>query len=726
MDPLRLVLENFMGHRYTDIDCTLFNSVLIVGKSKHDDQFSNGAGKSTIFKAVEFVLFGEYETKTIDKIVRRGCDRARVIFDFSLSGQTFRVQRTRNKKSGKSDLRMWEKKGDTWHDVTQKTSTELEHELAKMIKISYQAFKNSVLFARGDIEGLSSTKSPEKRRAILKEALNLADYSKFEKVAKEDASEVNKKILAQRAIVSSLGKPDEDITEYKSKLKIIKKDLLLKEKERESLREALVEKRVCLTEHQRVLSSDANSVQEKLVTVSASKRQIRQNISSSQNVIAEKERHLNQSSTQLEAKIAILQQLENELTALKIKTFRATDVVKKDLDSVANNEANGRSYVFTLETKIKELRQPLPDGDICPHCRQPMSPDHKKECAKNIASELVRLNTELVTNKKGLEQVRNKKAKLEIELKEISDTNSSIVLLESKIENKKLEIKQSKDFVKQVTDLVAHYMAELTKNQSTLNELMEQEVALQALAKNLNIEEINAKILQTSQDIDNLERKSQLLANSISSVNTQVGIMMEKLSSRQKDNDRLNILITELKEMEKDFQIRQMVVQSFSSGGIPTMIIYTILDDLQIEANRLLSELRPGFELQFSVIKNKSDGQQEDTLEIIYRLHGTEFEYEELSDGQRLMVSLCLRIGLSLVIQHRLGVDIKFLEIDEVDEKFDKAAVSSFAAMIKKLQDKFKIFVITHNDSLKNKFSHAILVEYDEHNGSTAQVVSSW
>ena len=28
MNPLRLVLENFMGHRITDIDCTLFNSVL--------------------------------------------------------------------------------------------------------------------------------------------------------------------------------------------------------------------------------------------------------------------------------------------------------------------------------------------------------------------------------------------------------------------------------------------------------------------------------------------------------------------------------------------------------------------------------------------------------------------------------------------------------------------------------------------------------------------------
>lgn len=726
MDPVRLQIENFMGHRLTDIDCTLFNSVLIVGKSKNDDQFSNGAGKSTIFKAIEFVLFGEYETKTIDKIVRRGQERARITFDFSISNQIFRIQRTRNSKSGKSDLRMWEKRSDAWVDITQKTATGSEQELAKLIKITYPAFKNSVLFARGDIEGLSSTKSPEKRKAILKEALSLMDYSKFEKAAKEEASNFNKKIVAQKAIINSIGKPDEEISEFKNKLKIIKHELSSREKERDDLRAQLSERRIHLSDNQLLLTSEATGSQQKLQNLIASKNQIEKDIQTSKNTVDQKQQHIKSVENDTAKKDILLQQLQQNLLGTKNKSFRASEAVLKELDNINNNISNGKSYVFSIENKIKELKQPLPDGDICPHCRQTMSPEHKTECAKKIKQDLSNLQLDLIESKKKLEIINTKKSKLDIELREIQEHKNIIVRQEALIENKKIEIGNDQNYSNQLSEIITQITIETDKYIDKLSAANSEILLLEKQIQQVNINEINENILQAKKDIESFERKIQMIINSISNTNTQIGILTEKLNSRQKDNVKLSSLSVELKELEKTYQMWQMVVQGFSSGGIPTMIIYTILDDLQIEANKLLSELRPGFEMQFSVIKDKNDGQQEDTLEITYRLHGEEFEYEELSDGQRLMVSVCLRIGLSLVIQHRLGVDIKFLELDEVDEKFDKAAVIAFTAMIKRLQDKFKIFVITHNDALKDKFSHAILVEYDKNNGSTATVVSSW
>ena len=53
MLPIRIYLENFMGHIQSDIDCTQFNSCLIVGKNKNNAHISNGVGKSTIFKAID-------------------------------------------------------------------------------------------------------------------------------------------------------------------------------------------------------------------------------------------------------------------------------------------------------------------------------------------------------------------------------------------------------------------------------------------------------------------------------------------------------------------------------------------------------------------------------------------------------------------------------------------------------------------------------------------------
>ena len=50
----RLYIENFMCHQYSYIDFSQFSSALIVGKSGDHDLYSNGVGKTTIFKAIEY------------------------------------------------------------------------------------------------------------------------------------------------------------------------------------------------------------------------------------------------------------------------------------------------------------------------------------------------------------------------------------------------------------------------------------------------------------------------------------------------------------------------------------------------------------------------------------------------------------------------------------------------------------------------------------------------
>jgi len=92
----------------------------------------------------------------------------------------------------------------------------------------------------------------------------------------------------------------------------------------------------------------------------------------------------------------------------------------------------------------------------------------------------------------------------------------------------------------------------------------------------------------------------------------------------------------------------------------------------------------------------------------------------------RLAVAFSLKLGLSFVLQNRIGTDIKFLLLDEIDQSLDKASVDAFADIVKFFQKDFTILVITHNDRLKDKFSHAILVEQDMNMVSRAKVVSSW
>ena len=185
-------------------------------------------------------------------------------------------------------------------------------------------------------------------------------------------------------------------------------------------------------------------------------------------------------------------------------------------------------------------------------------------------------------------------------------------------------------------------------------------------------------------------------------------------------------LVLNLEKLDNKFAMYPHVVQSFSSIGIPNLIIQNVLDDLQSESNALLSQLKPGLQLSFVIEKTKSDGTQDDTLEIKYLMNGKERDYDQLSGAMKLSVIFSLKLGLSFLLQKMVGTDIRFLLLDEIDQSLDKAGVDAFADIVKFFQKDFTILIITHNDRLKDKFSQDILVDQDINMISKAQVVSSW
>ena len=81
MLPLRLYIENFMCHNKSFIDFTQFSSALIVGKLENNDLFSNGVGKSTIFKAIEYCLFNQADVN-LEKIIRDDSPSCQIVMDF--------------------------------------------------------------------------------------------------------------------------------------------------------------------------------------------------------------------------------------------------------------------------------------------------------------------------------------------------------------------------------------------------------------------------------------------------------------------------------------------------------------------------------------------------------------------------------------------------------------------------------------------------------------------
>jgi DNA repair exonuclease SbcCD ATPase subunit len=303
----------------------------------------------------------------------------------------------------------------------------------------------------------------------------------------------------------------------------------------------------------------------------------------------------------------------------------------------------------------------------------------------------------------------------DIKSSKIAFNNNLILRLKSDMENKKSLYSEYRNFVSSKKEALNSLNSELASIEVKLNEM--------------NVEEVS-KLKSTINKLDNQYKEIDLFIkttnNEMVSLSNAKAILLHKQEQHKENIKTLNALLKTKSDLEKSIMINEKVIQGFGSSGIPALIIHNILDDLQADTNMFLSELRPGMQVLFSIVKDRDDGQQEDTLKIDFMLNGIDLEYEQLSGAQKIIAALSLKLGLLSIIKKRFGVDIKLLMIDEVDQSLDDGSLESFEFAIKKLQKDYKVLIITHNKELKSKFGQYILVEQNEKLISTARVVNAW
>ena len=716
MDPKYILIENFMSHKRTEIDCTKFQSVLIIGQLKSNPRESNGVGKTVIFHAIEYALFGTYPTSVIDGIVRDGTDVAKVVFDFIINDDIYRVERVRRKGKG-TDVHLSKWSNDEFIDISQRTSTDTHKMLQKLIKINITSFKNSVQFSQSNIDGLISTRgksaSIEDRKNILKDALNLGRYQKYEKSAKESMLAFQKKMDNTKAVIESIGNPESEIILLEKNLLNTKNELVEKENIHNELMLSISSKKTEIVNLQKLISSDAMLTHNKLNEIKGLKGRDLKHVKNKRESIIDNTNKAAIINEQLEFKKKELVDLEERTDSVRAKKRRPLHKVAQEFENAAKIELNDKAFMVALEAKAFELKRPLPEGEECPTCHRGLSGKDREVCLSKLNDKLSELLDDIAEKKTSLKKVINKKSKLQNELEEINKAITFIVTMETKIDSKKSEVKNDEDYTIRLNSLNTAANSELDLLLKKIEECSKLEESLNESLKNSSNEVVEKKIFILQKDLSEIEYLKQGLVKEITEQNTRVGMCIAKIEGKQDSLIKLNDKKVVLYKLEYNFSLLKRARRAFSSSGIPTMIIHTILDDLQLEANKVLSELKPELEIQFTP-----------DVDILYKYHGMQREFSQLSGGQKMIIALSLKLGLSIIIQRRIGVDIKFLQLDEVDQPMDHAAVDAYAAAIKKLQSKFKVFVITHNSSLKDKFSDVILVEGDEYNGATSRLIS--
>jgi exonuclease SbcC len=155
----------------------------------------NGSGKSTIFDAVTYALFGHHRggSQQVQELINKESNALAVEFDFAIDGQMYRVRRTakRTAKGGPAGTQQisrgvpgadgqlaWEPVPDT------NRKADFEAWVRDRIGLDYETFTSSVLLLQGKAEKLLDA-SPKGRAELLASIVDLERYQRLHAKADE-------------------------------------------------------------------------------------------------------------------------------------------------------------------------------------------------------------------------------------------------------------------------------------------------------------------------------------------------------------------------------------------------------------------------------------------------------------------------------------------------------------------------------------------------------------
>ena len=183
--------------------------VLIKGVN-HDTNAADsvGSGKSTVFKALSWCLYGQIvrDGKVTD-VIRRGTKRAIVtttFFDDELD-EEYAVIRKRTPSQTILTLKTGGK------STTKRKTAETQIKIDEIIGLDWHAFRNSVLYGQNDTGRFADADTTDtERKTVLKTILRLSVFDRALKLTRDELSEAKESVEDAEAATDRLGERFDD------------------------------------------------------------------------------------------------------------------------------------------------------------------------------------------------------------------------------------------------------------------------------------------------------------------------------------------------------------------------------------------------------------------------------------------------------------------------------------------------------------------------------------
>lgn len=351
---------------------------------------ANGAGKTTVFSALYWCIYGmllkDVNTSDVATRVSRRTDKfrgTRVIVDFTKGDMNYRLARhlkftgtTKGLKGGDS-LMLFEKKSTDWDFTADdlqgdaKYKADIEEKVAGIIGLSAKAFLNAILFGQR-MKRLVESDSKDKR-ALFEELFEMSFIERAKDKAKTRQSELEKSMLSVRtkcgelqlsvsSLCESMARKRKSMDEWEEKKK--EKVSSAKKKFDEEWDETM-----SMIKEMRKLKKLANKYDENAVT------ELYNEVSDKHKKLADSTKRLNATKGDLDnAKDEVAKSEKNiakyEKDLNEVETVcpycgaeldkKSVDSVKKEIQTKIDREKNARTVMQTrvsvLESEVEKCK----------------------------------------------------------------------------------------------------------------------------------------------------------------------------------------------------------------------------------------------------------------------------------------------------------------------------------------------------------------------------------
>lgn len=669
----------------------------------------NGVGKSTIFEAIAWVLYGSVAARTsADQIKREGAETTepcRVELDFIFEDNAYRIVREMSGKSltASATATINGKIAATGAEVVSKY-------IHKKLGMDFKSFFTSIFARQKELNALSSMNASERRPLILR-MLGIDSLDDVIKEIKSDKrtgdvlieklesdlidengknriekykEEIKHQKIKKEQINLSIKKSKTKIQTFNKELKNLEKDYIASKNEYEKInlkREKLSEEK---TQHE-------------------NKMKLQDEIKKLQNKITERQKNIEKQTKKAKS----FENLDENLKEAEDRLNKIDKNLEKSIKTIEQKKTlveRIKKDIKEIERKENKIQKMGPDAK-CPTCERVLSDQHGK-LLKKFKYEIIKNDKEIDLFLKQIEKENTEKEKfvreeqaldkkrnyLQNQIKEKERIITTIENLSKEMKSEKTEIEHKKTLLKKI----ASVKFDLKEFETVKKQVDMFYKKYQESLEKLNIKKDDSNLLKI--DLEKKEGEEKLILQEIKNLRERI--------------DELNEFKKRIKDEKKTIQYLGMLNEIMSSFRI-----------------HLISRVRPILSAYASDFFDRLTNSRYNEIELDenYNLmvydEGKLYSIERFSGGEEDLANLCIRLAISEVITERAGGIFNFIILDEIFGSQDAIRRHNIMKALNGLSSKFRqIFLITHIDELKNDMENVIYVSENEDGISTVKI----